>query len=124
MQLMQALTTKASRRVMGAAVQAASRWADTYLLSEEDLSPAMAQAFGPAANGPSVLAALVQVGSSLLSQQTGEVELHRMVCGRLLPVLVHRRHVCQVLVTLEQWHNLAGAAAAQPFWWSDSGPMA
>ena len=106
----QAIASKVCCRVMAAAVWAAARWADTYLLSGEDLSPAMAQAFGPAGNGPSVLAALVQVGSSLLSQQTGEVELHKMVCARLLPVLVHRRHVCQVLVTLEQWHNLAGAA--------------
>ena len=53
---------------MEAAVWAVARWADTYLLSEEDLSPAMAQAFGAAGNGPSVLAALVQLAGISLKQ--------------------------------------------------------
>ena len=93
---------------MEAAVWAVGRWADTYLLSEEELSPAMAQAFGPAGNGPSLLAALVQVAGTLLGGQPGEVELHTGVCTRLLSVLVHRRHVSQRLVQLQPWHNLAG----------------
>jgi len=84
------------------------RWADTYLLSEEDLSPAMSQAFGPAGNGPAVLAALVQVAGTLLGGQAGEVELHTAVCTRLLSVLVRRRHVSHRLVQLQPWHNLAG----------------
>lgn len=55
-------------RVMEAAVWAVARWADTYLLSqEEDLSPAMAQSFGAAGNSPSVLAALVQLAGILLN---------------------------------------------------------
>ncbi len=96
-------------RVMEAAVWAMGRWAGTYLLSEEeDLSPAMTQAFGAAGSGPAVLAALVQVAGSLLGGQAGEVELHTSVCTRLLPVLLHRRHVPQRLVQLQQWHNLAG----------------
>ncbi|KAL0051778.1 hypothetical protein WJX82_002011 [Trebouxia sp. C0006] len=73
-----------SPRVLEAAVWAIGRWADTYLLSEEELSPAMSQAFGPAGNGPSVLAALVQVAGTLLGGQAGE-----------------------------PWHNLAGAFAQQ-----------
>ena len=100
-------------RVMEAAVWAVGCWAGTYLLSEEeDLSPAMSEAFGPAGNGPSVLAALVQVAGSLLSGQAGEVELHRVVCTRLLAVLVHRRHVTHRMVQLHQWHSLAGESAA------------
>ena len=93
---------------MEAAVWAIGRWADTYLLSEEELSPAMSQAFGPAGNGPSVLAALVQVAGTLLGGQAGEVELHTAVCTRLLSVLVRRRHVSHRLVQLQPWHNLAG----------------
>lgn len=93
---------------MEAAVWAVGRWADTYLLSEEELSPAMAQSFGPAGNGPLVLAALVQVAGTLLGGQPGEVELHTGVCTRLLSVLVHRRHVTHRLVQLQPWHNLAG----------------
>ena len=94
---------------MEAAVWAVGRWAHTYLLSqEEDLSPALGQAFGAAGKGPSVLAALVQVAGSLLGGQTGETELHMAVCTRLLAVLVHRRHVSHALVQLQQWHNLAG----------------
>ncbi len=93
---------------MEAAVWAIGRWADTYLLSEEDLSPAMSQAFGPAGNGPAVLAALVQVAGTLLGGQAGEVELHTAVCTRLLSVLVRRRHVSHRLVQLQPWHNLAG----------------
>ncbi|KAL0028613.1 hypothetical protein WJX79_005646 [Trebouxia sp. C0005] len=102
-----------SPRVMEAAVWAIGRWADTYLLSEEDLSPAMSKAFGPAGNGPSVLAALVQVAGTLLGGQAGEVELHTAVCTRLLSVLVRRRHVSHRLVQLQPWHNLAGAFAQQ-----------
>ena len=50
---------------------AVARWADTYLLSEEDdLSPAMAQSFGAAGNGPSVLAALVQLAGVLLNSRS------------------------------------------------------
>ncbi|DBA71387.1 TPA: hypothetical protein ACH3X2_011192 [Trebouxia sp. C0005] len=102
-----------SPRVMEAAVWAIGRWADTYLLSEEDLSPAMSKAFGPAGNGPLVLAALVQVAGTLLGGQAGEVELHTAVCTRLLSVLVRRRHVSHRLVQLQPWHNLAGAFAQQ-----------
>ena len=55
---------------MEAAVWAVSRWADTYLLSEEeDLSVAMAQSFGAAGDGPSVLAALVQLAGMLLTDK-------------------------------------------------------
>ncbi|DBA87589.1 TPA: hypothetical protein ACH3X1_004612 [Trebouxia sp. C0004] len=102
-----------SPRVMEAAVWAIGRWADTYLLSEEDLSPAMGQAFGPAGNGPSVLAVLVQMAGTILGGQAGEVELHTAVCTRLLSVLVRRRHVSHRLVQLQPWHNLAGAFAQQ-----------
>ncbi len=106
---------------MEAAVWAIGRWADTYLLSEEDLSPAMSQAFGPAGNGPAVLAALVQVAGTLLGGQAGEVELHTAVCTRLLSVLVRRRHVSHRLVQLQPWHNLAGrtwplASSCVPVW--------
>lgn len=94
--------------MLEAAVWAIGRWADTYLLSEEDLSPAMSQAFGPAGNGPAVLTALVQVAGTLLGGQAGEVELHTAVCTRLLSVLVRRRHVSHRLVQLQPWHNLAG----------------
>lgn len=53
---------------MEAAVWAVARWADTYLLSEEEeLSPAMALSFGADGNGPSVLAALVQLAGILLN---------------------------------------------------------
>ena len=98
---------------MEAAVWAVGCWADTYLLSEEeDLSPAMAQAFGAAGNGPSVLAALVQVAGSLLSGQAGEAELQTAVCTRLLAKLVHHRHVTHRLMQLQQWHSLAGETAA------------
>lgn len=98
--------------MLEATVWAVSRWADTYLLSqEEDLSPAMAQSFGAAGNGPSTLAALIQLAGALLGGQAGEVELHRGVCTRLLPVLVHRRVVCERLVQLQQWHSLAGACS-------------
>ena len=49
-------------------MSAVGRGADTYLLSEEeDLSPAMVQAFGAAGNGPSQLAALVQVTTAAIT---------------------------------------------------------
>lgn len=97
---------------MEATVWAVSRWADTYLLSDEEaLSPALAQSFGAAGNGPPVLAALVQLACSLLGDQVGEVELHGGVCGRLLPVLVRRRSVCQRLVQMQHWHSLAGGCS-------------
>ena len=86
-----------------------ARWADTYLLSEEDeLSPALRQAFGATGNGPAVVAALVQLAGNLLTGQAGETELHQVVCRRLLPVLVHRRVLCHSLMQLQQWHDLAG----------------
>ena len=94
--------------MLEAAVWAIARWADTYLLSEEEeLSPALQQAFGAAGSGPAVLAALVQLAGSLLTEQ-GETELHQAVCQRLLPVLVHRRGLCYSLLQLQQWHELAG----------------
>ena len=71
---------------MEAAVWGVARWADTYLLSqEEDLSPAMAQSFGAAGNGPSVLAALVQLAGTLLNSP-------RQVCSRFS--LFRRCNLC------------------------------
>ena len=43
----------------------------------------------------------------------GEVDLHRGVAGRLLPVLVRRRLVAARLARSPAWAALAGAWAAQ-----------
>lgn len=43
----------------------------------------------------------------------GEVDLHRGVAGRLLPVLVRRRPLAARLARLPAWAALAGAWAAQ-----------
>ena len=44
---------------------------------------------------------------------TGEVDLHRVVVTRLLPVLTQRSAVCMCLVRLEAWHALMQGFAGQ-----------
>ena len=48
-----------------------------------------------------------------MSGQAGEVELHTVVCTQLLSVLVHRRHVCHILLQLQPWLDLAGTTPLQ-----------
>lgn len=60
-------------RLMEAAVWAASRWADTYLLSEEEgLAPALDAAFGARGGGPALAGFLVQASLTLLVGWPGE----------------------------------------------------
>ena len=44
---------------------------------------------------------------------TGEVDLHRVVVTRLLPVLTQRSAICMCLVRLEAWHALLQGFAGQ-----------
>lgn len=53
---------------MEAAASGVARWADTYLMSDEPASKALAAAFGPQGGGPAVLHVLLQVAIVLLSQ--------------------------------------------------------
>lgn len=95
---------------MEAAVWAVARWADTYLLPISAVSPAMEAAFGASGNGLNVLRVLMLVAVRLLGSQEwlGEVDLHRVVVLKLLVVLVRRRTLCEKIVFLEEWHQLAG----------------
>ncbi|KAK9812956.1 hypothetical protein WJX72_006385 [[Myrmecia] bisecta] len=102
-----------SPRLMEAAIWAVARWADTYLFPEEEFNSPLAAAFGAEGGGLHVLDALVKMAGALLSHWPGEVDLHAVVCKRLLRVLVHRRPICSRLVHLDSWQHLAGAFAAQ-----------
>lgn len=53
------------------------------------------------------------INPALYCRWPGEVDLHRGVAGRLLPVLVRRRPVAARLARSPAWAALAGAWAAQ-----------
>jgi hypothetical protein len=55
-------------RLMEAAVSGVARWADTYLMSQEPASSALAAAFGVQGGGLAVLHVLLQVANVCLSQ--------------------------------------------------------
>ncbi|BDA40620.1 probable Exportin-4 [Coccomyxa sp. Obi] len=102
-----------SPRLMEAAASGTARWADTYLMASEPASAGLGAAFGLQGGGPAVLQALVQVANILLSQFPGEVDLHRVVAARLLPVLTQQATTCRCLAHVEAWRALVQAFAEQ-----------
>ncbi|EIE26728.1 hypothetical protein COCSUDRAFT_46205 [Coccomyxa subellipsoidea C-169] len=102
-----------SPRLMEAAASGVARWADTYLMAEDPASAGLANAFGLHGGGPAVLQALVQMANVLLSQFAGEVDLHRVVAARLLPVLTQQATICGCLAHLDAWRALVRAFAEQ-----------
>ncbi len=56
---------------------------------------------------------LIAENACIWRRFTGEVDLHRVVVTRLLPVLTQRSAICMCLVRLEAWHALIQGFAGQ-----------
>ncbi|KAI7838545.1 hypothetical protein COHA_007688 [Chlorella ohadii] len=101
----------ASPRLVEVSAASLARWADTYLMPQEQPgSPALASAFGAGSPGggqaAQLLVSLVLAG---LTGYPGERALHEVVCGQLLHSLVRRPAVCAALLDTAAWGSLCDA---------------
>lgn len=67
-----------SPRLMEILVVVLGRWADTYLLAEEGIVPALDASFGASGEGPHIANALVNFASACLNHFAGESQLHKV----------------------------------------------
>jgi len=112
---------RASPRLLETLLAAAARWADTWLMAEEEGArgrrgaappPALAL-WGAAAEGPRAAAALAQLAARSLAAWPGEVALGAAAAARLLPALARRPAAARALLAhAPAWGQLAGALAA------------
>lgn len=126
-------TSYFSPRLMEAVIWFLARWVDTYLmpidgakghinatyaengqLPGSQLSKKILYSFAGEHNqGGVVLDVIVRICIVTLTSYPGENELQALTCQKLLRALVRRKNVCNHLVALEAWHELAKAFSTE-----------
>ena len=99
-----------SARTLQSSVWFLARWTRSYMITLADnqsLEKPVAALLSEQLH--KTLKELVVFAVGIFQGWPGEVALHRMVCGQLLPAMVERPSTCGILFKSQEWHELLAA---------------
>lgn len=117
-------TSVFSPRLMEAVIWFIARWSRTYLMSLEESrgnrylqseysSKAWLNYFKEGFQGKFVLEIIVRISQMTLVSYPGEKDLQALTCYHLLNGMVRTKNICQHIVTLDSWRDLAKMFATE-----------